>query len=118
MCFFFLNFEIINNFCFVYMDSESDFNVLRKRLVKKYLQEALALCISCLDLKIDDPCSMNCSQQYISFLYGKKLLEQKFSQCKNTCFSIKTNEKNKDCFEICLEKAKKDIISLDNLLKL
>lgn len=100
------------------MSSESKYITVRKILIKEYLQEALSLCISCVDATINMPCTANCSQQYIYFSYGKSLLEQKLSHCKSQCQSKKNDLENKDCLNTCYESSYNDIVSLDKLLKL
>ena len=101
-----------------FMDSEAIFTTYRSELVKDYLKEALALCISCTDLKIDDSCAANCSSQYISFLYGKKLVEQKLNQCKNSCYAVKNTAEQTKCLNNCFAAAKLDLFSLDKLLNI
>ena len=100
------------------MDSEILYSSYRSDLSKDYLKEALALCVSCTDLKIDDSTAANCSSQYISFLYGKKLVEQKLNQCKTSCYTEKNPEKQKICLNNCFKTAKIDLFSLDNLLNM
>lgn len=91
-------------------------------MIKDYLQEALALCLSCTDLTIDMPCTANCSQQYLAFLHGKNLLEQKLAHCKTLCplnLNLKKNSlENENCMNYCYKNASLDLISLDKLLKL
>ena len=100
------------------MSSEIEYKSLRKSMIKDYLQEALALCLSCTDLMIEMPCTANCSQQYLAFLYGKNILEQKLTHCKTLCSLKKNSSENKNCMNYCYKNSSLDLVSLDILLKL
>ena len=97
--------------------SEIEYKFLRKNLIKSYFQEALSLCVACHDVQIEGACTTNCSQQYLAFMYGKKLVEQKFSQCKTSC-SAKNSSEIEKCMNNCYQNSSEDLLSLDKLLKL